>query len=74
LPQGEQQVVIVQEMGDGIIAGKHHVELTLVMGVKGSHVGDREINLNATSLRFNLRPGDRPFRQVRGSDEKATLR
>jgi hypothetical protein len=59
LPKGQQQVVVVQEVGYGVIAGDHHVERTTVMGMGQPHVADRKVDLNSAVARLGLGPGNR---------------
>ena len=40
-PQGEQDLVVVQEVGDRVVAGDHHVELPAMMVV--AEIRDRFI-------------------------------
>jgi len=61
-------------MRDGIICGHHYVELTLMMGMNLSHIANRKVDLDASALRFDFRPGDCSMGQVAGGHEKAMLR
>jgi hypothetical protein len=73
LPQGQKQVVIAEQMRDGIIAEDHHIELSLVMGMERSHIANGEVDLDRTGLRLKLGPNDSPSGQVRGSYRETTL-
>ncbi len=61
-------------MGDGVVAGDHHVELPPVMVMNRPQVAHGEIDLKRPALRLGPGPGDRPGRQVGGGDGEARLR
>ena len=58
LPQRPQQVVVVEQVGDGVVGGHHYVELPPVVIVDRPHIAYGEIDLDSPSLRLDFGPGD----------------
>src|SRR5262249_48307437 len=71
LPQRQQQVVVGQQVRDGVVARDHHVELTPVGGVGRPHVADGEVDVKGPAPGLGAGPGDGAGGQVGGGDSEA---
>jgi hypothetical protein len=73
LPQGEQEVVIAEQVCDRIVSGHNHVELLLVIVVRPSHVAHGQLEFESPPLRLCPRTSNRTTRQIGSRYGETTL-